>query len=123
MIVIISKGDDIEAAPLSADNYRWGKTEPGATMLARAILARWLGSDAQAVKFYQRFKHRTVREWDDEADFTITGPEIEEVLREIAAVEKETSNARRVAGQATQGPVVSERGQGVKWNGEDDDEE
>lgn len=135
VIVIVSKGDDIQSGPLINPNtgpqvFRWGRVkpgnptdiEPGATNLARALLLHVTGSDAQVQKFYQRFKHRTVSEWEYTADFTITAPEIETVLKEIEETVQETAGAVRAASAARQGPVVSEGGPGIKWKGESDEE-
>jgi hypothetical protein len=71
----------------SPDGFEWGYGGSGSAQLALALLADWLGDDAEALRVYQEFKSRAVAGLPREG-WTLTGAQIREELRTLGREER-----------------------------------
>lgn len=70
----------------SPSGFEWGYAGSGPAQLALAILADHCGNDEQAFDFHHRFKWAVVAELPRRR-WTLTSPEIEQVLHNLREVE------------------------------------
>ena len=72
----------------SPTGLEWGYGGSGPAQLALAILADYLGDDAQALNLYQRFKWQVIAELPHKK-WMLTGADIDQALQRIRAAEAE----------------------------------
>jgi len=97
--------------------FEWGNKglSHGEVRLAVAILRHALGNDADAIKFYQRYKFRVIAELPKGGPFVITKEQVEAVIADIRSVEAESASARAAVAREP-APVANERGAGIGWS-------
>lgn len=78
-----------------------------------AIATDLLGSEEEAIKVYQRLKHRTVLTWPSNQPWTVTEEQLRKHLEAIEQIERETAHIRR---SNYPREVVAEGGAGVVWD-------
>lgn len=88
----------------------------GINQLILAIATDALGNEEDAVKVYQRLKHRTVLTWPSNQPWSITDSAIFKMVEQIHEIERETAHLRK---SHYVREVVSEVGGGVVWDTDD----
>lgn len=80
--------------------FAWGVSTVEAANLALAILDDVLPKQPdRALKLMQRFKWRTVKDWNTASPWTITDEEAMEIVKDIEKVERDTATGRRMMSQ------------------------
>lgn len=106
-------GPNVSQEEAEKIRQRFRNRAAGINQTILAIMTDLLGDEEEAVKVYQRMKHRTVLTWPSNQGWTIGEAQLRKQLDSIADVERETAHIRR-SNYARD--VVMEGGAGVVWD-------
>jgi hypothetical protein len=93
-------------------DFTWGNGGAGASHLSLALAESVLGDHREAVRFYQRLKHRTVMSWTANSQWTITEKDLLSHIEDMRQNERESAQAKAMVSQQP-APVVYEGGTGI----------
>jgi len=96
--------------------FSWGSGGAEASHLSLALAENVLGDHEEAVRFYQRLKHRTVMSWTKSSQWSISEKDLLSHIEDMRQNERESSQAKAMVAQQP-APVVYEGGGGNKAAG------
>ena len=92
--------------------FAWGSGGAEASHLSLALAESVLGDHEEAVRFYQRLKHRTVMSWTKSSQWSISEKDLLSHIEDMRQNERESSQAKAMVSQQP-APVVYEGGTGI----------
>jgi hypothetical protein len=92
--------------------FAWGAGGAEASHLSLALAESVLGDHEEAVRFYQRLKHRTVMSWTKSSQWSISEKDLLSHIEDMRQNERESSQAKAMVSQQPV-PVVYEGGTGI----------
>src|SRR5258706_1860813 len=92
--------------------FSWGSGGAEACHLSLALAENVLGDHEEAVRFYQRLKHRTVMSWTKSSQWSISEKDLLSHIEDMRQNERESSQAKAMVAQQP-APVVYEGGTGI----------
>src|SRR5258706_4361664 len=93
-------------------DFAWGNSNAGASHLSLALAESVLGNREEAVRFYQRLKHRTVMLWPKAGQWSISEKDILSHIDDMRQNERMSAQAKAMVAQQP-APVVYEGGTGI----------
>jgi hypothetical protein len=100
-------GPSLKLRNHSPSGFSWGYGGSGPSQLALAILLDYLGDRERALRLYQRFKLLTTARWDGDANWKLTGSQIDDIVAELEE-EMETEGRQEAATYAELGLPLEE---------------